>query len=206
MELKNILSEIGFKIENLEDEYSWVAYYKGCYKPSSSEVFDTVWNSHPKEYKTIKMYGKDVLIPRYQLSYGHGYNYSGTLSESVKETDVILEMKNYLNSILKKVPNHPLFNMCLCNWYEPSHYIGPHSDDTRQLYPDSPIASVSWGVSRRFVLTSKKTNIKKEFLLEDGDVIIMGGKCQETHKHEVPKIRKNEPKGNRINFTFRCFK
>ena len=36
------------------------------------------------------------------------------------------------------------------------HYIGPHSDDTRQLSSNSTIASISLGASRKFILTPKK--------------------------------------------------
>jgi Alkylated DNA repair protein len=41
--------------------------------------------------------------------------------------------------------------------------------------------------------------------VKEGDVLVMGGNCQSTHNHSVPKPRKREPKEDRISFTFRCF-
>ena len=41
-------------------------------------------------------------------------------------------------------PHRP--NGCLVNWYGPSHHIGPHRDDTRQLVPVR-----LWAVSGAFL-------------------------------------------------------
>eukprot|EP00928_Gymnodinium_smaydae_P045385 TRINITY_DN30266_c0_g1_i1.p1 TRINITY_DN30266_c0_g1~~TRINITY_DN30266_c0_g1_i1.p1 ORF type:complete len:545 (+),score=132.83 TRINITY_DN30266_c0_g1_i1:68-1636(+) len=48
---------------------------------------------------------------------------------------------------------------------------------------------------------------KIEFLLQDGDLIVMGGTCQTTHRHEVPAVRKtmDPPARDRINWTIRAF-
>jgi alkylated DNA repair dioxygenase AlkB len=187
------------------------------------------------------MFGKEIPVPRYQQSYGRSYVFSGVVSESIEETEYIREMRHALNQILKGNTHRPLqvtpshmvedqpielsptpypneFNMCFCNWYEPHHYIGAHADDEKQLHRYAPIASISWGSTRTFVLTavvkrqdgaSEKHNKvvqRREFELEDGDCLIMGGTCQQTHKHEVLKLKKNQIRGNRINFTFRCFR
>ena len=73
-------------------------------------------------------------------------------------------------------------------------FFGPHSDDQRQLRRGSPIVSVSWGVSRNFVMVPKKgtqasASLRREtLLLNDGDVVAMCGSCQATHKHAVPQM------------------
>lgn len=38
-------------------------------------------------------------------------------------------------------------------------------------------------------------------------VLVMGGRCQQTHKHAVPKVdgKKGAKMGRRINMTFRVF-
>ena len=109
-------------------------------------------------------------------------------------------------------------NGVLINWYDGGqHYIGAHSDDESQLVPGAPIVSVSWGARRRFRMIPKKPKPPKaaaaaakqrreklEVELGDGDLLIMGGSCQKTHKHEVPKTARMV--GKRINATFRCFR
>lgn len=45
--------------------------------------------------------------------------------------------------------------------------------------------------------------MKLDLEVGDGDLVVMGGDCQKTHKHEVPKT--NQLVGRRINATFRTF-
>lgn len=123
-------------------------------------------------------------------------------------------------------PQQP-YNGCLQNWYTPEDSIGLHADDEKSLCKQYPIMSLSWGGTRRFLFrrkqpkamgtslggsssttNNKKTNDVVELWLEDGDLLVMGGTCQETHKHEVPKLRKTKdpPTTNRINWTVRAFR
>ena len=110
----------------------------------------------------------------------------------------------------------PIYNACLVNWYTPDHTIGLHSDDEPELDASWPIFSLSWGGPRRFLLRPKRkpssgsgihkpTKALHEFVLKDGDLLVMGGKCQYEFKHEIPKVRstKDGVVGNRISWTIR---
>ena len=105
------------------------------------------------------------------------------------------------------------FNGALLNFYEGQHeYIGKHSDDVRQLVPGMPIAIVSFGQPRRFRFSpcSKAGGITEEVLLQDGDLLVMAGDTQQTHKHEVrrPTSRGTPPmvrNGRRVSVTLRVF-
>ena len=58
-------------------------------------------------------------------------------------------------------------------------------------------------------------SVSLELELGDGDLLVMGGRCQMTHKHEVPRLPRHELPGKedeerqremrRINLTFRSF-
>lgn len=122
------------------------------------------------------------------------------------------------------------YNGCLQNWYAPMDSISLHADDEKSLCKAYPILSLSWGGTRRFLFRGKrrpketkgKVNSTTgnpncdntghihvaELWLEDGDLLVMGGTCQESHKHEVPKVRKTKdpPTANRINWTIRAFR
>jgi alkylated DNA repair dioxygenase AlkB len=120
-------------------------------------------------------------------------------------------------------PATPVYNACLVNWYTPEHTIGLHSDDEPELDTSWPIFSLSWGGPRRFLLRPKtksnnpsvrgathhdhesKAQQLHEFVLKDGDLLVMGGKCQDEFKHEIPKVRstKDGVVGNRISWTIR---
>lgn len=121
-----------------------------------------------------------------------------------------------------------IYNCCLLNWYRPEHHIGLHSDDEPKMDPSVPILTLSWGGPRRFLLRpkTKKSHHSRnvpsdddhdnthdndaispvhEVLLKDGDLLIMGGKCQEEFKHEVPRLRKKDGLAvDRISWTIRC--
>lgn len=101
-----------------------------------------------------------------------------------------------------------VYNACLVNWYAPEHTIGLHSDDEPELDTSWPIFSLSWGGPRRFLLRPKSKNkrgVVHEVLLKDGDLLVMGGNCQDEFKHEIPKVRstKDGLVGNRISWTIR---
>ena len=71
----------------------------------------------------------------------------------------------------------------------------------------------SWGAARRFTLKPRKKvpaadAVALELYLGDGDLLVMGGACQQTHVHGVPKRRKKDEgaPGRRISWTFRQFK
>lgn len=192
---------------------TWIALFRNYLPPRDANQFTEIWEQHPATFKTIKMFGKDTVIPRYQQAYGNSYSYSGIVSDAIDVPDFIAQMESQLNQLIIEY-YRPGFNMCLCNWYEPHHYIGAHSDDVRQLIPHSPIASLSWGCTRTFVLKPKVSKLRSDSELHvmsvevhSGDLLIMGGKCQTTHTHEILKTKKKDPaQSNRINFTFRCFK
>ena len=117
------------------------------------------------------------------------------------------------------------YNCCLVNWYQPHHHIGLHADDERELNLSIPIVSLSWGGPRRFLLrpktsldptklsskvwrksgTTTTNNPYFEIELKDGDLLFMGGKCQQEFKHEIPKVRKTKDGlvGPRISWTIR---
>lgn len=182
---------------------TWVAHIPSFLIPTK-EQYSSVWNRHPSEFHKIKIAGKETEIPRWQQAYGKSYNYSGAMIEAAEPDELISNLISLMNVLV----GSEMFNMCLCNWYKPEHYIGKHSDDTKQLVINSPIASISWGYTRTFVLTPKEKGETLSLDLNNGDLVIMGGTCQQTHKHEIKKIseKKQSSADTRINFTFRCFK
>merc|ERR1711920_112316 len=99
------------------------------------------------------------------------------------------------------------YEACLTNWYDGgSHAIGAHSDTERNLVPGSPIFALTWGCERLFRVLPRRAGLghaRVDVHLQDGDLLVMGGSCQRTHKHEVPKSKKC--RGRRISLTFRCF-
>lgn len=77
-----------------------------------------------------------------------------------------------------------------------------HADDEDEMDGAHPIASVSLGAARKFVIRETESkNAKTTFVLANGSLIIMPPGFQETHQHCVPKTK--AVIGTRINLTFR---
>jgi alkylated DNA repair dioxygenase AlkB len=196
-----------------DDKTSWIVLSK--INPNfglTMDEFEELFKLRPAEKEKIKIAGKVIECPRYSKSYLKPYRYSGMIHEA--EKDLPPRIEKLLNDC-KQI--NPSLNQCLVNWYESDGLIGKHSDDKSQLIKDSDIFSLSFGPGKRmFLLEPKdKTPVFKVFkvMIEHNTLIIMGGKCQTTHLHSVPKIKKADQNADqnadverRLNVTFRCFK
>ncbi len=117
---------------------------------------------------------------------------------------LVEEVKNRSEGEQKK----EIFNYCLLNHYRSGEeYMGWHSDDEKMLDLHSPIASVSFGVTRNFdIRARKKTSGERRtrsarIPLGDGDLLLMFPPMQYHYEHGVPVEKRVA--GDRINLTFR---
>jgi len=165
------------------------------------KLVEKVWEMRPPKAHKIRVFGKEHYTPRLQQAYGRDYPFSGTTARSGGPIPLIFQ--NLLVYLSKK--HSANFNMMLINWYRDGNdYIGMHSDDESHMKADTPVVTVSLGAERDFFLVEKATKKKQTFLLENNSVFVMGGTCQKTHKHGLPKRKK--VKDYRISLTFREFR
>lgn len=194
---------------------SWIVYKPNFIKLSKNE-FESLKNMMPDTSHQVKIFDKLVDLPRQQLCFGQSYSYSGTTSNAIQEIPPII--KNIMDQVnthyMKSIKSTtPIYKMCLVNYYRDGNdYIGFHSDDEKQLIPNTPIYSISLGAKRKFklkikdkfVITESEIKIDEyEIEPEDCSLLIMGGSCQKTHKHSISKTSKQVDL--RINITFRAF-
>eukprot|EP00980_Cylindrotheca_fusiformis_P012698 scaffold3103_cov136-Cylindrotheca_fusiformis.AAC.36 len=205
---------------------SWIIHAPRWH-PSSLSKFDTEWNLHPETRNHIRIYGRWFEENRWSQAWGHSIDYSNLANRTfrpLEESPSLPFLVEQVNQLMKgamdgttaiRSGQYHTYNACLQNWYTPDDTIGLHSDDESYLQANHPIFSLSWGGTRRFLLRPKKKKDSNksdagetvEIWLEDGDLLIMGGQCQNTHKHEVPKQRKKDPPtSNRICWTIRAIK
>jgi len=81
----------------------------------------------------------------------------------------------------------------LLNWYEgqKGHYIGAHRDDTRDLFKDSPVVTISLGEERVFRMRKyKEKKLKKDITVRNGEVIVVPWNTNLNWTHEVPSFKK----------------
>jgi alkylated DNA repair dioxygenase AlkB len=75
-----------------------------------------------------------------------------------------------------------------------------HGDRVARELPQAIVATVSLGEPRRFLLRPAEGGPARTFALGWGDLIVMGGSCQRTWRHSVPKVARAQP---RITVMFR---
>ena len=192
----------------LNPSSSWYILAKGWKSTPSSQAFDEEWQLHPEQRHTLRIYGRTVLEKRWSQSWGQSYSYSGATNPGKPVAGRVADLLETANDWAEPIVHERPYNACLQNWYTPDDTIGLHADDEKVNRLEFPILSLSWGGPRRFLFREREDSKNKvELFLEDGDLLIMGGTCQETHRHEVPKRRTtmDPPTENRINWTLRAF-
>lgn len=148
----------------------------------------------------IKMFGKEYSQKR-EVAWcgdvGVRYVYSGIELISKgweKETGLI-------NDKIRK-DFGAILNSCLINLYKDGEdYMSYHSDSEKELGQNPEIFSVSFGVTRDFLLKHNETKEVVKLSLAHGDLVVMKGEIQHFWKHSLPK-RKNVNQ-ERMNLTFR---
>jgi alkylated DNA repair dioxygenase AlkB len=173
-----------------------VIYLPGIFHPSQ-DYFNGLKLACCWQEEGVKVYGKWHKLRRQSAWYGTAdYRYSGQIKTAQPWLPVLLELKTKVEELTKDTYQGVLLN------YYPDGLAGMgwHADNERELVPNAPIASVSFGATRRFDLRHKDGE-KFSINLEDGSILIMAGELQQYWKHQVPVQRKvKEP---RINLTFR---
>jgi len=179
-----------------------VVYLPGFFEPTESDrLFGELHATTGWGQDLIKMYGREMPIPRLTAWYGEPgcvYTYSKIQMEPQGWTPALLEIKARVEQ-----ETGVGFNSVLANLYrDGKDSVAWHSDDEPELGPRPTIASVSFGATRSFQLRSKDDDgVRHDLQVAHGSVVIMRGSVQEAWQHQVPKTSK--PVGARINLTFR---
>jgi alkylated DNA repair dioxygenase AlkB len=69
-----------------------------------------------------------------------------------------------------------------------------HGDYVAREMDRAIVATVSVGAPRRFLLRRKGGGKSIALSLGWGDLLVMGGTCQRTYQHAIPKVRRAEPR------------
>ncbi|KAF5291201.1 hypothetical protein FQA39_LY14443 [Lamprigera yunnana] len=129
----------------------------------------------------VKIFGKWHSIPRQQVSYGDRglkYTFSGVTLPAKNWIPILKHIRDLVAKLTKVE-----YNFVLVNRYRNGHdHIGEHRDGEADLDPNAPIASVSFGQHRDFILKHgdcrkvgpEKRNVPRVKLeLEHGSLLIM---------------------------------
>lgn len=187
--------------ENILPKDGEVYYFGRIFSQKEAEqYFDILLQSIEWKHDEILMFGKKIITKRKVAWYGDSglkYTYSKTTKTALPWTSELLKIKK---TIEKK--SGETFNSCLLNLYHSGNEgMGWHSDDEKDLKKHAAIASISFGVERKFVFKHKESKETFSLNLENGSLLIMKGSTQRHWLHRLPQTKKIQTA--RINLTFR---
>jgi alkylated DNA repair dioxygenase AlkB len=192
----NVLGEI-LSMPNAE-----VTFYRNFFDlQESNEIFQVLHDEINWRQDKMKLYGKDIDLPRKTAWYGDrdkSYTFSGIHLDPEPWTPTLLDVKERIEEVAEVQ-----FNSVLLNLYRHGNDgISWHTDAEPELGENPVIGSVSFGGTRRFMFRHRQEqDLKAEVELTHGSFLLMAGETQHFWQHQIPKTsRKVEP---RINLTFR---
>ena len=136
--------------------------------------FEKLLDSLDWQEERIKMYGKEIKVPRLVCWYGDFnavYRYSGVTHKPLIWISELLELRH-------KISNQTgyQFNSVLGNLYRNEYdSMGWHSDKEKELGEQPVIASLSLGQTRLFKLQHNKTKEIVDIELASGSLLMMEG-------------------------------
>jgi alkylated DNA repair dioxygenase AlkB len=163
----------------------------------ADELFGRLMESVPWRAERRMMYERVVDVPRLLSFYGDGEELPDPLLAEARAT---------LNRHYSAELGEPFTTAGLCLYRDGRDSVAWHGDTIgRGSSEDTMVAIVSVGSPRPLMLRPRLGNgghgETLRFELGHGDLLVMGGSCQRTWEHAVPKTAR--PVGPRISVQFR---
>lgn len=177
--------------------------YTGCLPSeliSDPGLLDRLFAMRPVERQFVRIRGAGLVpIPRGQAAFGADYSFAGIVMRAVATPPILKPFRDWVRREID-----PRMNGLLLNWYEgPGEYIGPHNDESRDLFDGSPIVTITLGEERKFRMRPNKGRGFLDFPFPHASFILIPFSTNLTWKHELPKSQKY--RGRRVSITARCF-
>jgi alkylated DNA repair dioxygenase AlkB len=159
----------------------------------SDAVLDTLLTQVPWRAERRQMYDREVDVPRLLCWYGDG----ATLPHPV-----LAEAKSALSAYYADELREPFLTAGLCLYRDGRDSVAWHGDTIgRGSNQDVMVAILSVGSERPLLLRPKSSGSGLRVPVGHGDLIVMGGSCQRTWEHAIPKTTKAV--GPRVSIQFR---
>ena len=156
-------------------------------------LFDRLVTAVPWRADRRQMYDRVVDVPRLLRFYEEGREFPDPALEFAR----IALSKHYFDEL-----GEPFRTAGLCYYRDGADSVAWHGDTSgRGATHDTMVAIVSIGAPRALLLRPRGGGESLRYPLGHGDLIVMGGSCQRTWEHAVPKTRRAV--GPRISIQFR---
>lgn len=170
------------------DERSWLEVGRG-WLPGHDALLEQLLHEAPWRQRERRMYDRDVLEPRLVAAWGPGD--LGGLPRRLQQVREALSERYGV-----------AFDSVLVNLYRDGRDgVAWHGDTVRKRLPEAVVVTVALGERRRFLLRPGDAGPATVTLDSgEGDLVVMGGRCQHEWQHTVPKAARA---GARMSVTMR---
>ena len=159
----------------------------------SDRLFDHLVEAVPWRVERRRMYERVVDVPRLVCFYGEG--------EALPDP-ALGDLREALSEHYGAELGEPFRTAGLCLYRDGRDSVAWHGDTIgRGGHADTMVAIVSLGAPRALLLRPREGGPALRHDLGHGDLLVMGGSCQRTWQHAVPKTAR--PAGPRISVQFR---
>ena len=153
---------------------AWLDFVPGWLRGHQS-LFDTLVATVRFKAERRVMYDRLVEVPRLYA----------TLGEDGPCPPLVSAMRRVLSTRYGET-----FERVSLGYYRDGRdSVAFHGDRIARVLPEALVATVSVGAARRFLLRPNAGGSSLSFLLGRGDLLVMGGSCQRTWQHAIPKSR-----------------
>lgn len=171
---------------------AWVDVRPG-WITGSDDLFSKLVRTVPWQAERRQMYDREVDVPRLLKFYGE--------HEPLPDP-VLAQARTALSAHYRAELGEDFTTAGMCFYRDGRDSVAWHGDTIgRSRTEDTMVAIVSFGEARRLVLRPRNGHGRRAFSLGHGDLLVMGGSCQRTWEHAVPKTAR--PVGPRISVQFR---
>jgi alkylated DNA repair dioxygenase AlkB len=171
---------------------AWVDLRPG-WLAGSSAVFDALTGTVPWRAERRHMYDRVVDVPRLLCFYGEDAPLPHPLLTAAREA---------LSAYYGPELGEPFRTAGLCLYRDGRDSVAWHGDTTgRGSREDTMVAILSVGAPRALALRPRGGGSSRRYEVGHGDLLVMGGSCQRTWEHAVPKTA--QAAGPRISVQFR---
>ncbi|HEY7145916.1 MAG TPA: alpha-ketoglutarate-dependent dioxygenase AlkB [Streptosporangiaceae bacterium] len=187
------LGELGSSVRRARlDHGAWLDLRRG-WVTGADTLFEQLLAAVPWRAERRHMYDRVVDVPRLLSFYG---------SDQELPHPMLTQARQALDQRYRAELGEPLSTAGLCLYRDGRDSVAWHGDNSGRRTPETVVAIVSLGTPRALLLRPRGGGGPTlRYEVGHGDLLVMGGTCQRTWEHAIPKSARVT--GPRISVQFR---
>jgi alkylated DNA repair dioxygenase AlkB len=171
---------------------AWLDVVPGWLR-GADDLFERLTRTVPWRAERRWMYDQEVDVPRLLCYYG---------ADQPLPDPILTDARRALDQHYRRELGESLCTAGLCLYRDGRDSVAWHGDTAGRRVRETVVAIVSLGTPRALLLRPRRASGQTlRYLVGHGDLLVMGGTCQRTWEHSVPKTAR--PAGPRISVQFR---